>query len=213
MAVVTISREYGSAGSEVARSVAELLGYHLVDKTTIGRVLAGYGLIDFDSTYEAEAGIWSAFDTKLRTVVSMLERIAFAVGRHGHAVLLGRGNYLALGGIEGVLNVRIRAPFEWRVQRIMEERSLADRGLAESAVREGDKVRSSFVSSVYGVRWDSMEKFDLVVDTSKVKPAMAASWIAEAAKAMPEPKAAAKCFGSADPVLDEAIMTELACKL
>jgi cytidylate kinase len=209
MAVVTISREYGSAGSEVARTVAELLGYHLVDKAMIGRILAGYGLVDFDTTYEAEAGIWSAFDTKLRTIVAMLERLAYAVARHGHAVLLGRGNYATLGGMEGVLNVRIRAPYEWRVSRIMDERGLSDRGLAESAVREGDKIRSSFVSSVYGLRWDSMEKFDLVIDTSKVGPGLAASWIVAAASALPEPSEDGTDLGAADPVLDEAIAAEL----
>jgi cytidylate kinase len=212
MAVVTISREYGSAGSEVARTVAELLGYHLVDKAMIGRILAGYGLVDFDATYEAEAGIWSAFDSKLRTVVTMLERLACAVARHGHAVLLGRGNYVVLGGMQGVLNVRIRAPHEWRVSRTMEERGLSDRALAESAVREGDKVRSSFVSSVYGIRWDSMEKFDLAIDTSKVEPGLAASWIVAAASALPDPREAGADLGTADPVLDEAIATELGCK-
>lgn len=211
MAVVTISREYGSAGSDVAHRVAQLLGYHLVDKAMIGRILAGYGLVDFETTYETEAGIWSAFDTNLRTVVAMLERIAFSVARHGHSVLLGRGNYVALGGLAGVLNVRLRAPFEWRVARTMEERGLADRGLAESAVREGDKVRSSFVSSVYGIRWDSMEKFDLVIDSSKVSPSMAASWIAEAAKALPEARGAA-ALGAADAILDEAVASELGCK-
>jgi cytidylate kinase len=212
MAVVTISREYGSVGSEVARNVAELLGYHLIDKSTIGRILAGYGLIDFDSTYEVEAGIWSAFDSKLRTIVSMLERLSYAVARHGHSVLLGRGAYATLGGMEGVLNVRIRAPCEWRVSRIMEERGFSDRSLAESAVREGDKVRSSFLSSVYGIRWDSMEKFDLVIDTSKIGPALAASWIVAAASALPEPRAEGAKLGEADSVIDEAVATELGCK-
>jgi Cytidylate kinase len=211
MAVVTISREYGSAGSEVARKVAELLGYHLVDKAKIGKILAGYGLVDFETTYETEAGIWSAFDTNLRTVVNMLERIAFAVARHGHSVLLGRGNYVALFGRPGVLNVRLRAPFEWRVRRIMEERGFKDRQLAEEAVREGDKIRSSFVSSVYGIRWDSMEKFDLVIDTSRIDPDLAAEWIVAAAKSMPEPKGKAD-LGERDSVLDEAVQNELGCK-
>lgn len=212
MAVVTISREYGSAGSEVARTVAELLGYHLVDKAMIGRILAGYGLVDFDTAYEAEAGIWSAFDSKLRTIVAMLERLSFAVARHGHSVLLGRGAYATLGGAEGVLNVRIRAPFEWRVSRIMEERGFPDRDQAESAVCEGDKVRSSFVSSVYGIRWDSTEKFDLVVDTSKIEPGLASSWIVAAASALPDASVDGDELGEADPVLDEAIASELDCK-
>jgi len=210
MAVVTISREYGSAGLEVAREAASLLGYHLVDKAAIGRILAGYGLVDFASAYEAEAGLWSAFDAKLRTVVDMLGRVAFAVARHGHSVILGRGSYVVLEGLDSVLNVRLRAPFDRRVERIMAEEGILDRSVAEIAVREGDKVRSSFLSSVYGARWDSVEPFDLVVDTSRIGVGRAAAWIAEAARQLPDP-APGSAIGAPDPVLDEALKTELGC--
>jgi cytidylate kinase len=212
MAVVTISREYGSAGTAVAREAAELLGYHLVDKAAIGRILAGYGLIDFERAYDSETGIWSAFDTRLRTIVAMLERIAFAVARHGHSVILGRGSYVVLAGTPCVLNVRLRAPFEWRVARTMEEKSTSDRSLVEAEVREGDKVRSSFVSSVYGLRWDSMERFDLVLDASKIGTGRAAAWIAEAARDLPDDlqrKGADPRMGLPDPTLDEALAAEL----
>jgi cytidylate kinase len=215
MAVVTISREYGSAGREVARKAADLLGYHLVDKDAIGRILAGYGLIDFDKTYETETSVWSTFDTKLRTIVTMLDRVAFAVARHGHSVILGRGSYFVLSGAPGVLNVRLRAPFDWRVDRVMQEERIGDRSQAESAVREGDKVRSSFVSSVYGIRWDSMDKFDLIVDTSVIGLERTVSWIAEAARGLPPADAAGPRDGldsrlfERDLTLDEAVSAEL----
>src|SRR5512136_3480055 len=127
MAIVTISREYGSAGTAVARKAAELLGYVYVDKAAIGRILAGYGLIDFNEAYEAETGIWSTFDTRFRTIVSMLERVTFAVARRGNAIILGRGSFVVLSGMPGVLNVRLRAPFDWRVSRIMAEDHVEDR--------------------------------------------------------------------------------------
>jgi Cytidylate kinase len=210
MAVITISREFGSAGSEVARKVAALLGYHLVDKAAIGRILAGYGLIDFDRTYEAESSIWSAFDTNQRTIVSMLEKISFAVARHGHSVILGRGSFVVLSGASGVLNVRLRAPFDWRVERVMREEGTADRARIEAAVREGDRIRSSFVSAVYGFHWDSMERFDLVIDTSKIGVERAASWIAEAARDLPS-EAPPVALHNPDQVLDEALATEVGC--
>jgi hypothetical protein len=95
MSVVTISREYGSGGREVARKTAELLGYHLVDKAVMGKILASYGLIDFEAGYKEESTVWSSLDTSLKTMMGMLERIDFAVARHGHAVILGRGSYAA----------------------------------------------------------------------------------------------------------------------
>ena len=219
MAVVTISREYGSAGSVVARKAADLLGYHLLDKAAIGRILAGYGLVDFERQYEAESGIWSAFDTRLRTLVTMLDHIAFSVARHGHTVILGRGSYAVLAGLPGILNVRLRAPFEWRVSRTMEEEGIDDRSEAQALVREGDKVRSSFVSSMYGLRWDSMEGFDLVLDSSRIGIGRAAAWIAEAARAIPGARDGRAALGrdadgrlrGNDPTLDEALSVELGC--
>ena len=210
MAVVTISREYGSAGSEVARKAADLLGYKLVDKAAIGRILAGYGLIDFEKEYEMETNIWSTFDTRLRTIVTMLERVAFAVARRGGSIILGRGSYVVLSGLPGVLNVRLRAPFDWRVDRVMREEGHSDRERAEAAVKEGDKVRSSFLSSVYGIRWDSSERFDLIMDTSKIGVEQAAAWIAEAARGIGmDPPSFGRGPAAPDPVLDQAVAAEL----
>ncbi len=211
MAVVTVSREYGSAGSEIARKAAGALGYDLVDKEVVGRLLAGYGLIDFKDAYEAESGIWSMFDDRKRVIVGMLDRVARAVARRGRAVILGRGFYLSLAGLGRLISVRVRAPFEWRVSRVLEEEGFADRRQAEASVREGDKVRSSFVSSVYGARWDSMEGFDLVIDSSKIGIGRAAEWIAQAASDLDASLGAAAPadFGEPDPVLDEAVAAEL----
>jgi hypothetical protein len=97
----------------------------------------------------------------------------------------------------------------------MGEEGLEDRPRAEAIVREGDKVRSSFVSSIYGLRWDSMERFDLVMDTSKIGVDKAAAWIADAASALPPATAdtARESLGprvyADDPTLDEAVKAEL----
>jgi cytidylate kinase len=214
MAIVTISREFGSAGSEIARKAAEALGYSLVNKEAVGRLLAAYGLIDFDRAYEAESGFWSQFDDRRRTIVGMLDRVAKAVARRGRAVILGRGFYLSLAGLGCLINVRIRAPFEWRVSRVLEESKDKDRRRVEAAVREGDKVRSSFVSSVYGARWDSMEGFDLVIDSSKIGIDRAVSWIAQAARDLDAAGRgnASAGYGEPDPVLDEAVAAEMGKK-
>lgn len=44
MAVITISRQFGSGGDEIARRVAELMGYQLFDKRLIERAAADVGL-------------------------------------------------------------------------------------------------------------------------------------------------------------------------
>jgi cytidylate kinase len=56
MAVVTISRQFGSGGTEVARRVCEVLGYRYLDKLLMGQVaaevgLSGKELVDFSEEH------------------------------------------------------------------------------------------------------------------------------------------------------------------
>jgi cytidylate kinase len=56
MAIVTISRQFGSGGTEVARRVCEVLGYRYLDKLLIGQVaaevgLSGKELVDFSEEH------------------------------------------------------------------------------------------------------------------------------------------------------------------
>lgn len=46
MTVITISRQYGSGGTEVARRVATMLGYQYLDKQVIAKAAAEAGLSD-----------------------------------------------------------------------------------------------------------------------------------------------------------------------
>jgi cytidylate kinase len=44
MAVITISRQYGSPGNEIAVRVCEILGYHYFDKRLMAQVASEVGL-------------------------------------------------------------------------------------------------------------------------------------------------------------------------
>ena len=54
--IVTISREYGAGGSEVAQRVAKALGWRLVDNEVIDQVAAEAGLPPEEV---ARKGTWS----------------------------------------------------------------------------------------------------------------------------------------------------------
>ncbi|MCE1252333.1 MAG: cytidylate kinase-like family protein [Anaerolineae bacterium] len=177
MSVITVSRELGSEGSYIARKTAMALGYHLVDKKVIENILAQYGLVHFNEEYESSTGIWDRFDASRERTVEMLNRVIRAVAHHGNVIIVGRGSFAVLSGFADVLNVRIQAPLPVRVERVMMERSILDRDQVELLVKESDRVRQAFISSWYGVRWDSAVAFDLVIDTGKVPREMAVDWL------------------------------------
>ena len=188
MTVITISREYGSGGDQLAEKVAQSLGYHLVDKAFVSAVLCQYGLTEFDSEYEKQPGFWEGFDTekaeRRETMVRMLNQVVRAVARHGNVVILGRSGYAILAGLADVLHVRLQAPLDDRIELV---RNATNVSLLEATalVKENDKMRKAFVESFYRVPWESALTFDIALNTSRVPVNVATDWVIQAAKLPP----------------------------
>ena len=165
MAVVTISREFGSEGTAIAEKAAQALGYHLADKNTIETILKEYGIQEFDRMYDSIPGFWDRFDAQrmeLRGIlITMLNQTLRALAQHGNMVILGRGGFAVLAGLVDVLHVRIQAPLPLRVRRAAEQPAIAEPSRAELLVKENDRIQKGFVESVYGTSWDSVKGFDL----------------------------------------------------
>ncbi len=187
MTVITFSRQLGSEGDSVAFTVAQQLGYHFVDKALIGTVLSQYGLVEFDKEYDALPTFWERFNAqreqRREQMVAMVAQVVRAIARHGNAVIVGRSGFVVLRDLADVLNVRVQAPLAVRIDRVMAQEGLTAEQ-AEQMIAEADRVRAGFVELFHKARWDSASAFDLVLDTGKVAPAMAARWVSEAAQTL-----------------------------
>lgn len=191
MAVITISREFGSEGSQIAEKVARALGYHLADKNTLEKVLNEYGLMEFERMYDSIPGFWDRFDAhrmeRRGVLIDMLNKAIKALAHHGNMVIVGRGGFAVLAGLADVLHVRIQAPLPLRIKRAIEDPLIAEPSRAELLAKENDRLQKAFVESVYGAQWDSVKGFDLVIDTGKIPSDTASAWIIEAARQLKVP--------------------------
>ena len=189
MPVVTISREFGSLGSVVAEKTAQMLGYHLTDKSTIEEIFRDYGLPKLEGEYDSIPGFWDRFavekQNRRQTLFGMLNKSLCALAQYGNVVIVGRGGFAVLAGLADVLNVRIQAPLMARIMRLVESPSVGDPGLAEQLVQKNDQLQNTFIKSVYGMEWDSAGAFDLVINTGRITPDLAADMIVQATKALP----------------------------
>jgi len=186
MAVITVSRDYGSDGDVIAQQAAETLGYHFVDLKFIGTILGQYGYVEFDKEYQSLPTFWERFDAqreKQRDVmVTMLNQVIQAVAHHGNVVILGRSGFEVLRGFADVFHVRVQAPFSVRVGRVMQQQKVTSEE-AELIVKSRDKVRLAFVEEFYKVPWGSIQAFDLIVNTGKISPDLATTWVITGVKA------------------------------
>lgn len=185
MTTITISRDFGSEGDKVARKIADKLGYHFVDKEIIGHVLGSYGFVEFDKEYDALLGFWANFDSqrgkRREMIVEMLNKALQAFAVHGNVVILGRSGFSVLSGYADVFHVRLQAPFQSRVNRLMREENLSFME-ASTICEEGDKIRSEFVQGFYRTSWDSAHAFDLVINIDKIKSDLALKIVVETVK-------------------------------
>jgi cytidylate kinase len=182
MAVITISRQVGSGGVSIGKKVADILGYHFIDKNTLADVLKEYGIVEFEKVYDFSEGFWDRFAPTRNRTVLMMNRVIQAMASHDNVVIVGRGSYVTLSDFANVLNVRIQAPLDYRVRRVMERENLSNFEQVEALVKERDRARIDFVEFTYGVNWDKASDFDLVIDTGKVEPDRAVSWLVEAVR-------------------------------
>jgi cytidylate kinase len=217
MSVITVSGDYGSDGNIIAKQVAQTLGYHFVDLKFIGNILSQYGYVEFDKEYKSVPSFWERLDlergNQREVMVTMLNQVIQALALHGDVVIVGRSGFEVLRGFTDVFNVRVQAPFSVRVERVMEQQKLTS-DEAEQLVKSKDKVRLAFVEEFYKVPWGSIQAFDLIVNTDKISPDMATTWVVDGVKASTigqktEPTTASIVV---DSILENAVADVLECK-
>lgn len=186
MSVITFSREPCSGGTQIAERVANELGYWFAGKQTIEEVLVQYGFVGLKNAYDEKPNFWTRFDDETRQIVKMFDRVVLAMAKIGDVVIIGRGAFNVLAPYWDTLHVRIKSPFQQRLDAYMYRYHQFDRVRAQVALTEADKIRSSYLEIHYGVKWDSTANFDLVIDTGKIPPRSAVSLVIDASKALDE---------------------------
>lgn len=219
MGVLTISREFGAVCDDFGARVARELGDHFVDKAFIVALLDEYGMVGFEREYEARPGFWRSLGgeqaQRRSTMVAMLTQAVQALAYHGDVVIQGRSGYAILAGFADVLHVRLQAPLLARIENIRAARALSHEAAA-GVVARADEVRTAFVEEFYGVSWDAIHAFDLVINTAKVAPDYALAMVVETARAHAadsqrcEPSVASI---TVDAVLASAVAKQLGCGL
>ncbi len=179
MGVITISRQMGSEGTYIGKKLAKDLGLKYVDKQELGKIMREYGFSLFDEVYDTKPNFWERFDLQRSSTIEFLIEAMKAIAKVGDVVLLGRGGFGLFQGYADVLNVRIQAPFDLRVDRKMKEHTLK-RLESEALLEKFDLIRTSFIESDMHFDANDASLYDIVFNTAVVKPDDAVLCIASA---------------------------------
>lgn len=182
MAILAISREYGSGGRDIGRLVAARLGYEYVDKARLFRDLdlAGprWGRVARELD-EVCPTLWERHDWQYRGYIALMESLILDYAARDRVVLIGRGSPLVLHEVPFCLRVRLVAPLAVRLERIMLRESV-DQDAAEQLAHRVDRDRACYINANYQSDWDAESIYDLILNTGSLTYEQAADLLVEA---------------------------------
>jgi len=165
LAVITISRQRGSFGTEVAQALAQKLGYELITGETIvptflseatpheRRMLTESAKFYTNPSYTGEPFI----DLAAR-------RLKDHVKKHP-AVVVGFGSQAIFAGDRDALHVRIYAPKPVRIARIKKQYRVSEEQ-AKQILAQADRKQQRFYTTLFGLDLSDASRYDLMLNTA-----------------------------------------------
>lgn len=190
---LTISRQAGCSAQRIAIKLAKILtGYSYMAETKTDvewkwvdkKVFSGVvkEMIDevkqgeFDDAEEAisflkevahafaEETIYDISDERL---ITTLKGIICRLANQGRVIIVGRSAGAILKDVPNKLNIRLEAPTEWRINRIMQLKELSQ---AEAAnyINDADAKRDSFIEKIIGRKAENND-FDVIFNYASME--------------------------------------------
>ena len=181
--IITVGRQYGSGGREVAKKLAEIMNVSFYDKELLTEASKDSGICqEVMETYDEKqgkrgffsmmgniqgrmdpAGMYLEMPLNHRIFLAQFDTIR-RIADQGPCVIVGRCADYVLRDHENVLNVFIKASMEERVKRISRLYEL-DPMKAEESIRKADKQRATYYNYYATGTWGDVSNYHLTMDT------------------------------------------------
>jgi cytidylate kinase len=171
MPLIAMTREMGSLGKDVAAGIAQRANkkvvYHEIIEPLANKMRLRKSHVE--RFLEGKSGIWERLTTD-RTSLSIFtadETFRF-LRDDSTAVIRGWGAVHLLRNIPHVIRVRVCAPFDTRVARMMERLGTDNRETVENEIHLSEEAHSAITKRHFGVNWKDPENYDLVLCTDRL---------------------------------------------
>jgi cytidylate kinase len=183
--IVTIEREYGSGGGEIAQLLAKQLGWKLWDELLTEEIarLAEcpkavvevreertdplyYRLFRsfLRGSYEGSLNAHKLKVVDSDSILKITERVVQQAAKTGNSVMVGRGSQHFLRNRQDTLRVFVYAPRENKVRRLV-ARGKSEKE-AEQLVDTIDLERADFIQKYFGVDWPNRAVYHTMINTA-----------------------------------------------
>jgi len=183
--IVTIEREYGSGGGEIAQLLAKQLGWKLWDQLLteeIARLAECPKAVVEVREERTDPLYYRLFKSFLRgsyegslnapklklvdseSILKITERVVQHAAKTGNSVIVGRGSQHFLRDRQDTLRVFLYAPRENKVRRLL-TRGKSEKE-AEQLVDTVDRDRGDFIQKYFHLEWPDRTLYHTMINTA-----------------------------------------------
>ena len=171
MPLIAMTREMGSLGKDVAQGVAEALGLEVVHHEIIDQLADKMRLRKSHVVrlLDGKASILERLTADRTSLAIYTADETYGIAhRDGGTVIRGWGATHLLRRVGHAVCVRVCAPRELRVQRMMERLNTDDEDLVRREVELSDEAHAAIMRRHFGVNHQEGDQYDLTLNTERV---------------------------------------------
>lgn len=168
MPMLAMTREMGSLGTFIGQEVARRLGYTFTRHEIIAEAAQMYDAAEESlvGTVEAKPGVWDGLSEIARRHFAFIAAEVFEAALKDNVVIMGRWSTLLLRGVDHALRVRVCAPMDLRVQRIVERLGVTAED-ARVQIQKSDRAVRARIRQFFEVEWGDPLLYDLTLSTDR----------------------------------------------
>lgn len=173
--IISISREYGSGGHDIAVKLAERFDMHLYDRQLL-RDIAEKKHMDIDTLRQFDEHprnplLSRRVGSHTNSMEDILAEIQFQYIREkaesGESfVIVGRCADFVLRDFPGLITIFVTGEREYRIDRIMSYEELSDRAAAARRLETIDRRRRQYHNHYADQKWGDSRHYDLCINAS-----------------------------------------------
>ena len=197
--IITISRQYGSAGRIIGQRLAAELDISFYDREFLEDITKKLGVSSdfFKEDNRGEDGMYNVSRTRLNplsTVTSLSVNLEVyesaaslirSIARRESAVIVGRCADYVLKDEKNLLSLFLYAEKQDRIRRGIELYHI-DAKHAQETMERFDRKRARFYEYYTDRKWGALSNYDMMINTSRMGIDQCVRFLATAARAMME---------------------------
>jgi len=184
MPIIAITKEMWSLGTSLGREVATQLGYEFIRQDIIREAAREYHALEekLVEAIEEKPGFLEILSETARRHHIFVAAEVYQFALRERVVIIGRWSTLLLKEVGHAIRIRVCAPLDIRVRRMMERFGMSQ-AEALKRIRHYDEGVASRIRQFFEVDWADSHLYDLTINTGNVSVPAAAALVKELAVA------------------------------